>query len=159
MPSRMLVYIWKESLTTALKWVALPCPSSYSASASTLVNSGRNADGQVIADVIRSDIAKIEMKWNFLTTAQYAQLAQLFEEKYGGSFINAVSFFDVIKGDYDGDITKAPTASTGNNPCRTFYPNDRKVAFAKITLDSSGKPIGYEGVSLNLIDTCKIYGE
>lgn len=138
-------------------WVDLPCASEYTGIATTIVDSGRNAEGVVIGDIIASDIAKVELKWNFLTLEQYSLIAQLFEPKYNGSFFNAVRFFDVIKGDFDGDNTTAPNTTT--NRCRVMYCGDRKVAFAKIKLDDDGKPIGYQGVSLNLIDTHKIYGE
>jgi len=148
------VSIYNEYSST---WVDLPCASEYTGIATTVVDSGRNPDGVVIADVIASDIAKVEMKWNFLTLEQYSLIAQLFEPKYHGEFMNAVRFFDVVKGDFDGDNSSAPDKT--NNPCRIMYCGDRKVSFAKIKLDDDGKPIGYQGVSLNLIDTHKIYGE
>lgn len=162
MATRALVYVYNEY---SHSWVALPTPSGYDASSSTLVNSARNTQGQVIGDVIRSDVAKIELKWNYLTLAQYSALAQLFEPAYHGAFFNAVSFFDVIKGDWNGTVDadhlsqNPPTNSSGANPCKVFYPSDRKVSFAQIKLDSNGKPVGYEGVALNLIDTAKMYGE
>ena len=162
MATRALVYIYN---VYSSRWVALPTPSGYDASSSTLVNSARNTQGQVIGDVIKSDVAKIELKWNYLTLAQYSALAQLFEPAYNGAFFNAVSFFDVIKGDWNGTVNPTfpalnpPTAVGGANPCKIFYPNDRKVSFAKIKLDANGKPVGYEGVALNLIDTGKMYGE
>lgn len=143
------------------KWVDLPCCSEYSGTATTVVDSGRNAEAVVIADVIASDIAKVEMKWNFLTVEQYSEIAQLFEPKYNNddpqAFFRAVRFFDVVKGDFDGDNSTAPNTTT--NRCRIMYCGDRKVSFAHIKLDSDGKPIGYTDVSLNLIDTHKIYGE
>lgn len=143
------------------QWVDLPCASEYTGIATTLVDSGRNAKGVVIGDVIASDIAKVEIKWNFLTVEQYSEIAQLFEPKYNNNdpqaFFRAVRFFDVVKGDFDGDNSEAPNTTT--NRCRIMYCGDRKVAFAKMKLDESGKPIGYQGVSLNLIDTNKIYGE
>ena len=162
MATRALIYVYNAH--TSL-WVALPTPSDYNGSSSTLVNSARNTQGEVIGDVIKSDVAKVELKWNYLTLAQYTALAQLFEPLYNGAFFNAVSFFDVIKGDFNGTVNPSslsanpPTNRSGANPCKVFYPNDRKVAFAKLKLDSNGKPIGYTDVSLNLIDTGKYYGE
>lgn len=138
-------------------WVDLPCPSDYNGISTTLVDSGRNTKGQVVGDVIASDVAKIELKWNFLTPSQYSQIAQLFEQKYNGSFFVPVSFFDIIKNGYDGNNTIAPDVTT--NPCRLFYCGDRKAQFAKMVLNDDGTPKGYAGVSLNLIDTGKIYGE
>lgn len=162
MATRALVYIY--NVHTSL-WVALPTPSDYNGSSSTLVNSARNTQGEVIGDVIKSDVAKIELRWNYLTLAQYTALAKLFEPLYNGAFFNAISFFDVIKGDFNGTVNpnslsaNPPTNRSGANPCKVFYPNDRKVAFAKLKLDNNGKPIGYTDVSLNLIDTGKYYGE
>ena len=152
--SRALVSIYNEDTSA---WVDLPCPSSYFGISTTVVDSARNSKAQVVAQVIASDIAKVELKWNYLTVAQYSEIAQLFEEKYGGSFIVPVSFFDVVKGDFDGDNSTAPNTTT--NKVRMFYPSDRKVEFAKIKLDDNGKPIGYTNVALNLIDTGFLYGE
>lgn len=146
MSSRALVSVYNESTST---WVDLPTPSDYDASASTVVDSARNVDAVVVCDVILEDIAKIELQWNFLTVAQYSQIAQLFDSKYGGSFFNFVSYFDVVKGDFDSSNTGTPTLATH----RVFYPNDKKVKFAHITLDENGKPKGYTGVQLHLIDT------
>lgn len=166
MAFKSLVSIYDEGAQTPA-WVkfgddgvgGVPTPSDYTGSSSTLVSSGRNPKGQVIGDVINSDIAKIELRWNFLTKAQFSRLAKLFEPKHNGSFFVAVSFFDVIAGDWDGSNEEPPTDSSGNNPCRLFYPNDRKVAFAKMVLNDDGSPKGYQNVQLNLIDTGNIYGE
>lgn len=146
MPSRALVSVYKESTGT---WVDLPTPSDYDASSSTLVDSARNSEGVVVGEVIKEDVAKIELAWNYLTVAQYSLIAQLFDTKYGGNFFNYVSFFDVIKGDFDSANSDVPNITTH----RVFYPNDRKVKFAHITLDENGKPKGYTNVSLHLIDT------
>ena len=156
---RKLVYIYSETfgLEADHYWVELPTPSDYQGSSSTLVDSARNDAGQVVGSVIASDIAKIELKWNFLTVEQYKNIARLFEPKYGGSFYVPVSFFDVITGLFEGKLTKAPNDT--DNVCRLFYCGDRKVAFAHIKLDSNGYPIGYQNVQLNLIDTGIKQGE
>lgn len=153
---RHLVYIYSETFGDVSDnyWVELPTPSDYSGISTTLVDSGRNNDGQVIAQVLRSDIAKIELKWNFLTTEQYSAIAKLFEQNLGGSFIVPVSFFNVITGLFEGDVSIAPNSSV-----RLFYPNDRKVEFARMVLNNDGTPQGYQNVSLHLIDTGLKYGE
>ena len=46
----------------------LPEPSSYDATTSTIVDSGRNVQGKVVGSVVRHDVAKISLKWNYLTT-------------------------------------------------------------------------------------------
>ena len=125
-------------------------PSAYKGYSTTAVNSGRNAQGQVIADVVIEDVAKIELKWKFLSTQEFAKLSKLFLEKYNGKFMVMVAFFDETLGDYDGDNTVPPDKYTNN--CRFFYPNDRIAEFAPMKIEN-GKPVGYTNVSLNLIDT------
>ena len=140
-----LVWIWNAHSNS---WVALPTPSEYSGQSSTLVDSARNSEGYVIAKVIRSDVASISMKWNYLSVSDYANLAQLFEPLYNGEFMNYVCFWDAIKGNFNGQHPSMPTDSTN----KKMYCGDRKVSVAHIKLDSNGKPIGYEGVQLDLIE-------
>lgn len=122
------------------KWVKVPHVASggYSGTATTAVDSSRNAKARVIASVVRSDIAKAECKWNYLTTKQYSDLAKLFEPKYGGSFFVKACFFDSVAGGFDCS--------------REFYCGDRKVTFARIKCDDNYMPIGYESVGLSLIE-------
>lgn len=47
--------------------VDLPEPSSYSATTSTIVDSGRNVQGKVVGSVVRHDVAKVALKWKYLT--------------------------------------------------------------------------------------------
>lgn len=146
------------------KWIKIggaspdiPCPSDYSGLSSTLVDSARNTSGEVIANVIKSDVAKIELTWNYMSVSDFSKLAKLFEPKYNGAFMVACCFFDEVAGTWEGDETTAPNTTT--NVCRLFYPNDRQGIVAHITLDkTTGSPIGYEGVSLHLIDTGRKYG-
>mgnify|MGYP003287411265 FL=1 len=42
---------------------ALPEPSSYSGTTSTIVDSARNVKGYVVGSVVRSDVAKVELSW------------------------------------------------------------------------------------------------
>ena len=122
------------------KWVKAPHIASggYNGISTTAVDSSRNANAKVIASVVRSDIAKVEAKWAYLTVEQYSALAKLFEQKYGGSFFVRVCFFDSIAGGFDCS--------------REFYCGDRKVAFARIKCNEYYMPIGYENVGLNLIE-------
>ena len=76
--------------------VALPEPSEYSASTSTLVDSARNVQGKVIGSVIRSDVAKIELKWRYLTAQQWATILSLFTT----NFYNETRFFNQATADY-----------------------------------------------------------
>lgn len=129
-------------------WKSLPTPSEYNGQSSTLVDSARNSAGVIVANVIRSDVASVSMTWNYLTVDQYKAIAQLFEPLYHGSFINYVYFWDAVKGDFNGQSTNTPNDSTN----KKMYCGDRKVSVAHIKLDSNGKPIGYEGVQLDLIE-------
>ena len=54
--------------------VDLPEPSSYSATTSTIVDSGRNVQGKVVGSVVRHDVAKVALKWNYLTAKQWASV-------------------------------------------------------------------------------------
>lgn len=153
MPNRALVSIYNETTDT---WFHIggPTPNirapyDYDGSSSTILDSARNSNAVVVGEVIQEGIAKIEMTWNFLTIAEYSALAKLFDSAYGGSFFNYVSYFDVVLGDFESTNTGTPTLATH----KIFYPSDRKAKFAHIKLDSDGKPIGYEKVSLHLIDT------
>jgi len=63
-----------------------PEPSTYSGSTSTLVDSGRNVEGKLVASVVRDDVAKIELTWKYLTAQQWAAINKKFSTKHGGSF-------------------------------------------------------------------------
>lgn len=75
----------------------LPEPSSYSASTSTLVDSARNVKGYVIGSVVRSDVAKVELSWRYLTAEQWAKILSLFTR----NFYNSVTFFNQATGKYE----------------------------------------------------------
>lgn len=79
---------------------ALPDPSTYNGTSSTVVDSARNTEGIVIGAVVRDDIAKVEATWRFLSVADWAKICGLFKISAGGSFINSVTFFDQTTGEY-----------------------------------------------------------
>ena len=76
---------------------ALPEPSTYSASTSTLVDSARNVKGYVIGSVVRNDVAKVEISWRYLTAEQWAKVLSLFTR----NFYNSVTFFNQATGAYE----------------------------------------------------------
>ena len=165
--SGKLVSIWNESSLTwktfGVDWNNIAenneivrTPTEYNGISSTVVDSARNVKGVVVGQVVKEDIAKIEVSWNFLTVKEFADLSKLFLEKYGGSFFVPVAFFNEAIGDFEGDNQNPPSLS---NNVRIFYPADRSAKFAQIKLDASGKPIGYVNVSLHLVDTGKRYVE
>ena len=80
----------------------LPEPSEYRSSTSTLVDSSRNVEGRVVGSVVRSDVAKIELKWRYLTAKQWASVLSLFTE----NFYNSVRFFNQTTGGSGLWVTK-----------------------------------------------------
>lgn len=112
--------------------VALPEPSEYSASTSTLVDSARNVQGKVIGSVIRSDVAKIELKWRYLTAQQWASILSLFTT----NFYNNVTFFNQATADYT---------------TRQMYVGDRKAGVWR-RHPETGEIMGFVDCSLNLVE-------
>lgn len=114
---------------------AVPAPSTYSATTATLVDSGRNVQGKVIGAVIRDDVAKIAMTWNFISAQDWADLLSQFSPARGGNFYNSVTFF---------------CQDTNAWETRQMYVSDRT---ANVFLrDSAGNIRGYTGASLSLVE-------
>lgn len=136
-----LVWISKTNSTYPTGYTALPVPSDYKMTISTLVDSARNSKGEVIGQIVREGVRKIELVWNYLTIDQFKTIARLFTSKsYGGvsgSFFNYVRFFDTENGDFVNGVY--------------MYPSDRITDTAHIKL-VNGKPVGYENVRLALVE-------
>ena len=113
-----------------------PEPSKYSGSTSTLVDSARNTKGVVIGTVLRDDVGKIEMSWNFLTVEQWADILKCFSISRGGKFYNDVTFFCQDIGDWT---------------TREMYVSDRKADVFRRD-PKTGAIIGYTGASLSLVE-------
>lgn len=120
-----------EALVTVAGY-ELPEPSEYSASTSTLVDSARNVNGYVIGSVVRNDVAKVELKWNYLTVDQWAKVLSLFNR----SFYNSVRFFNQSTGDYT---------------TREMYVGDRSAGMWRRN-PSTGEVMGWVGPSLSLVE-------
>lgn len=116
--------------------VALPEPSTYNASTSTLVDSARNVQGKMIGSVIRDDVAKVEMSWRYLSVTDWAKIGKLFKTSTGGSFINSVTFFDQTEGKY---VT------------RQMYVSDRTAGMWRRNPDT-GEVMGWTDLSLSLVE-------
>lgn len=115
---------------------ALPEPSEYYGGTSTLVDSARNVSGYMVGSVIRDDVAKVELRWRYLTVAQWAYVNQLFSRNHGGNFFNNVMFFDQTAGDY---IT------------RRMYVGDRKSGMWRRDPET-GNVMGWTDCSLSLVE-------
>lgn len=114
----------------------LPTPSSYIGLTADLVDSARNTEGYMIGSVIREDVAKVEVTYNYLTVAQWSTILKMFKASAGGAFVNPVEFFDQVTGDW---VT------------RNMYVGDRTTA-GMFRLDASGNPVGWENPKLQLIE-------
>lgn len=110
----------------------LPEPSEYSANTATLVDSARNVSGYVIGAVIRSDVAKVELKWRYLTVEQWANVLSLFTN----NFYNSVTFFN---------------QSTGAYTTREMYVGDRNAAMWR-RHPATGEVMGWLDCSLSLVE-------
>lgn len=111
---------------------ALPEPSSYAANTATLVDSARNVSGYVIGSVVRSDVAKIELSWRYLTVEQWAAILSLFNN----SFYNSVTFFNQSSGQYE---------------TRQMYVGDRSAGMWR-RHPETGAVMGYTECKFSLIE-------
>jgi hypothetical protein len=109
-----------------------PEPSTYTATTSTIVDSARNVQGRVVGSVVRSDVAKIELTWRYLTASQWAQILSLFSS----SFYNEVRFLNQVTNDYS---------------TRTMYVSDRNAGMWRRD-PQTGAVMGYTNCSLSLVE-------
>ena len=113
-----------------------PEPSTYSGNTSTIVDSGRNAEGKVVGAVIREDVGKVEMSWRYLTVEQWANILKCFSISRGGNFYNKVTFF---------------CQDTGDWTTREMYVSDRKANMFRRD-PNTGDVLGYTECSLSLVE-------
>jgi hypothetical protein len=112
--------------------VPWPEPSSYSANTATIVDSGRNVQGFVIGAVVRSDVAKIEVSWRYLTAEQWANIIGPFTEK----FYVSVTFFN---------------QATARYTTREMYISDRSASMWR-RHPATGEVLGWVEPKLSLIE-------
>lgn len=127
-----------EKITPALVSIGnfdFPAPSTYSATTSTIVDSGRNVEGYVIGAVIRDDVAKVEMTWRFISAQDWADILAQFSPARGGSFYNYVTFF---------------CQDTNSWEERQMYVSDRTAGIYLRNQDGSIK--GYTEAALSLVE-------
>lgn len=110
----------------------LPEPSTYSAITSTIVDSARNVQGTVVGAVIRSDVAKVELSWRYLTAQQWANILSLFTE----NFYNEVRFLN---------------QATNSYTTRTMYVSDRNASMWRRD-PGTGEVLGYTSCTLSLVE-------
>lgn len=94
--------------------VPTPALDSGKTTIATLVDGGRNSNGDFIGQVLGNDKLKIEMSWKVLTPEQFQTLLKIFDRQQGGSFVNDFRVFDprvndfVWKTMYVGDRSGRP---------------------------------------------------
>ena len=120
-----------EALVT-IGGYGLPEPSSYNAITSTIVDSGRNVEGKVVGSVVRSDVAKIELSWKYLTARQWAEILSLFTT----SFYNDVRFVNQATNNYD---------------VRTMYVSDRNAGMWRRD-PKTGEVMGWTECTIALVE-------
>lgn len=111
---------------------AFPEPSSYEATTSTIVNSGRNTQGKVVGAVVRHDVAKVSLSWNYLTAAQWATVLSLFTR----NFYCSVRFLNQATNTYE---------------TRQMYVSDRTSGMWRRS-PNSGNVMGWAGCKLALVE-------
>ena len=109
-----------------------PEPATYSATTSTIVDSARNVSGYVVGSVVRNDVAKVELKWRYLTAQQWASVLSLFTN----SFYNDVRFFN---------------QATASYTTRRMYVGDRQAGMWR-RHPETGEVLGFTDCSLSLVE-------
>lgn len=109
-----------------------PEPSRYTATTADIVDSARNVNGRVVGAVVRSDVAKVDMSWRYLTVRQWASILTLFRN----SFYNDVRFFNQTTGTYE---------------TRTMYVSDRTADMFRRD-PQTGEVMGWLEPSLSLVE-------
>nr|DAI28906.1 MAG TPA: hypothetical protein [Caudoviricetes sp.] len=84
------------------KGIALPPPllGSGNISISTLVDGGRNGNGNFIGQVVGDDKLKLEMSFPALSPAEFMGLLKIFDRKRGGECRNTFRVFDPRGNDF-----------------------------------------------------------
>lgn len=110
-----------------------PEPSTYVGTTATIVDSARNVNGRVVGSVVRSDVAKVELTWKYLTAKQWATILSLFSN----SFYNEVRFYN---------------QTTASYTTRTMYVSDRTSAGMWRRDPATGEVLGWTNCSLSLVE-------
>lgn len=112
--------------------VDLPEPSAYNATTSTIVDSGRNVKGKVVGAVVRPDVAKVAIKWNYLTAQQWASVIGPFTK----NFYCTVRFYN---------------QTTASYSTRQMYVSDRTAGMWRRE-PKTGNVMGWTDCSLSLVE-------
>ena len=126
----------RPMVTVAGKPLPEPAVGGYKSNTATFVDAGRNLDGITVGDVIRDDVAKVELNWAFLTVEQWSGILKLFDKKSGGNFHNPVTYFEQTSGTWE---------------TREMYVSDRS-ATTYLRDKRTGVPRGVVNARLSLVE-------
>ena len=122
----------------------LPEPSEYEGLTATVVKTTQSADGVLSFTVVNEDVAKVSLKWRYLSGQVWSDILTLFDGNGGKNFVRTVKFFNQSKNDFTE---------------REMYISDRKAKILRRAVTGSAPSfsynIGYEDCELELIDTRK----
>lgn len=108
-----------------------PCKRGVTPTVTTLVNSGRNANGTVVGQRIGRDQYKIDnLEWSWLTTEQWSKILSILDN----FFVN-VTFIDPVS-----NAPKTIKMYCGNRTAEPYW------------VDEDGHPTHYRNCKVNLID-------
>lgn len=113
-----------------------PEPSEYQTNTATIVDSGRNTSGYVVGAVIRNDVSKVTITWNYLTAEKWAEILSCFSPSRGGAFYNDVTFY---------------SQDTASWITRKMYVSDRSTQMWRRDPDN-GDILGWVKPSLSLVE-------
>jgi len=116
----------------AINGVELPPPKrGITPIVTTVVDSGRNANGTVVGQRVGRDQYKLDgLEWPWLTAAQWSTILKLLK-----NFFVYVTFYDPV---------------SNSQKTLKMYPGDRSAE--PYWIDKNGKPTHYRNCKVNLID-------
>lgn len=112
--------------------ISLPDPSEMTPSDYDISDSERNANGKMVAQIIREDVHKLECKWSKLEVDEYLLIRKAIKKKFGLS----VQYF---------------CPDMGARGSLVMYAGDRKTPIRYFKAWEDGRPV-YKDVSLNFIE-------
>lgn len=112
--------------------ISLPDPSEMVTSDYDISDSERNANGKMIAQIIREDVHKLECKWSKLEVEEYLMIRRAIGKKFG-----------ITVQYYCPDM--------GGTATMIMYAGDRKTPIRFFRGWSDGRPV-YKDVSVNFIE-------
>lgn len=110
---------------------ALPNPTSYSTTTTTITDGGTSVSGHLLSSTVRTDVVQISLAWNYLEASVWSEINQLFKDNY----TNEVLFYDQTSNEWES---------------REMYVSDRSAGLWR--LDENGEVPGWTGCGLQLTE-------